>query len=249
MIKFKKEITPKQYRYKNTNDFAEFAFYWEFCPYRAGTGVMGLVLTLSLEGFTDETLEDFKCYIDYPDLAKVMDKIIKDNGGYIFEDSPASAGFTFSQKDCLFNFIKSTTDILIKNGIVPFDGIDRVSAFPSLEYATNMLSYLFDEDCTLLEIEDYMKECAGVYGNYNEVVDFMELPCTSDQQFDVIKDADNSEFLKKWHEYLKNFNDTHETTSIPKSLREDLEKFKKGTTADVATEVSSDYNNFSSMWM
>ena len=151
----------------------------------------------------------------------------------------------------MFEFISDVAKRMNYEGIGPFNGIDRCSAFPSVEYATDMLTYLFNEDCSLLEVEDHMLASAGMTGTYDEICGFTELPCTSCQKFDLMKDTDVSDFFKKWDEYLVEFQKTHEESSIPSKLNRELKRIQKNNKPDVNTteEVSNEYTNFSSLWM
>lgn len=246
-----KKFTPKQFEYKVSNEYGEFSYYWAFCSYERGEGYVKLVLNIDLEGFTEDSLEEFKSYIDYPQLAKVLEDIVKEYDGTILTDQPASFGFAFCRKDKLFDFISDVASRLNYEGIGPFNGIDRCSAFPSIEYATDMLTYVLGEDCSLPEIEDHMLASAGMTGTYDEICGFTELPCVSDQKFNCCTDTDLTDFFKKWDEYLVEFQKTHAESSVPSKLNRELKKLQKNNKPDVNTteEVSSDYQHFSSLWM
>jgi len=246
-----KKFTPKQFEYKVSNEYGEFSYYWAFCSYEAGEGYVKLVLNVDLEGYTEDSLENFKSYLDYPQLAKVLDGIIKDYDGCILTDNPASFGFVFCKKDKMFEFIADVAKRMNREGIGPFNGIDRCSAFPSIEYATDMLTYLFNEDCSLNEVEEHMLASAGMSGSYEEVCGFTELPCRTEQKFDLTKDTDVTDFLRQWADYLENFRKTHEESSIPTKLNCELKKIQKNDKSSVSTteEVSNSYQNFSSLWM
>ena len=114
-----------------------------------------------------------------------------------------------------------------------------------------MLTYLFKEDCSLPEVEDHMLASAGMTGTYDAICGFPELPCTSCQKFDLMKDTDVSDFFKKWDEYLVEFQKTHEESSVPSKLNREIKRIQKNSKPDVNTteEVSKDYTNFASLWM
>ena len=246
-----KKFTPRQFEYKVSNEYGEFSYYWAFCSYERGEGYVKLVLNIDLEGYTEDSLSDFKNYLDYPNLAKVVESIVKDYDGVILTDNPASFGFAFCKKDKMFEFISDVAKRMNYEGIGPFNGIDRCSAFPSVEYATDMLTYLFNEDCSLPEVEDHMLASAGMTGTYDEICGFTELPCTSEQKFDLMKDTDVSDFFKKWDEYLVEFQKTHEESSVPSKLNREIKRIQKNNKPDVNTteEVSREYTSFSSLWM
>lgn len=247
----KKKFLQKQFEYKKSGEYSEFMFSWAFCSYEQGEDYIKLVLNIDLSAYTDESLEVFTSYTDYPQLAKILDRIVADYKGLIFCDSAAGFGFALHSKDELFNFIEDVSKRLCGWGIKPMPNIDRCSAFPSVEYATAMFSYCLGEDCSLLEVEDYMLYCAGMRGSYDEICDFMTLPCKSDQKFCVCKDTDMSEFYSRWQDYIAKFNTEHDESMLPASVKSALKQAYEAASAHVSTpeEVSSSYNNFSNMWM
>ena len=244
-------FNPTQYQYKSSNDYGEFSYYWAFCSYDIGDSYVKLVLNIDLEGYTEDDIANFKNYADYPKLAKILEDIVVDYEGQILTDNPASFGFAFEHKKDMFDFISDVAKRMNVNGIGPFNGIDRCSAFPSAEYATDMFTYLFNEDCSILEVEEHMAKAAGVPKNfYEEVCGFTQLPVKSEQKFDVLKNTDVSDFLNKWAEYLHKFNESHKESCMPTKLCCDLKKMQRTNKPEIPTteEVSKDYSNFSSMW-
>lgn len=241
---------PKQFEFKTSNEYGEFSYYWAFCSYEHGEGYVKLVLNIDLEGYTDDSIKDFTSYLNYPQLASILEKIVKDYNGFILTDSAAAFGFTFSKKNSMFNFIKDVANRMTMEGIGPFNGIDRCSAFPSIEYATDMLTYLFNEDCSLLEVEEHMLASAGMYGRYDELCGFTELPCCTSQKFDLLKDTDVSDFLKAWDEYLVQYNKEHAEIQLPNKVSNELKRIQKCSKPSIplTSEVSENYKNFQSMW-
>ena len=243
------KITPQQYEYKVSNEYGEFSYFWSFCSYSRGEKYVKLVLNIDLEGYTDEVLKDFKTYLDYPELAMILDKIVVDYSGLILSDVAAGFGFIFWEKAEMFKFIFDVSKRMAYAGITPFNGLDRCSAFPSIEYATDMLTYLLNEDCSLLEVEKHMAKSAGITGYYDEICEFMELPCVSCQKFDAARDTDLSYFFQKWDEYLAGVSEKQEISS--KINTECLKRLQRNNKPNlpVAEEVSNAYNNFQSLWM
>lgn len=245
-----KQFTPKQFEYRTSNEYGEFSYYWSFCSYERGEGYVKLVLTVDLEGYTEDSISEFKDYSDYPELAAILESIIVRHEGVILPELPAAFGFCFYKKSDMFNFIQEVSKIMSNAGVGPFNGIDRCSAFPSAEYATDMLTYLFKEDCSLKEVEEHMLASAGMYGSYNEICGFTELPVTSCQKFDLLKDTDVSKFFKEWDEYLTKYYNEHEDRPVSTKLNRNLKKLQKQTQQRVNTteERSSEYSSFSSLW-
>ena len=248
MAKTRYEFTPTQYKNKYYDEYAEFGYYWSFKPYKSGDGLVGLVLNVEMLSNTSENGK-FESYLDFTGLKIIIDELVSEYEGDILQDGK-SFMFYFSRKKCMLNFIKVVSETLNKAGIQPSGKIDRCSSFPSAEYATDMFSYVLNDDCSLKDIEDCMLDSAGLYGAYDEYSNFMGLPITSKQKFRIHESTDTSYYLDNYDKYLREFEEKKSAGSIPNIMKEKINKYNKSKTVNTPTdsEISDDYLKFSKMW-
>lgn len=248
MAKTRYKFTPTQYKNKYYDEYAEFGYYWSFKPYKSGDGFVGLVLNVEMLNNTSRNGK-FESYLDFTGLKIIIDELVSEYEGDILQDGK-SFMFHFSHKKCMLNFIKHTSSTLNEAGIKPSGKIDRCSSFPSAKYATDMFSYIFNDDCSLVDVEKCMLDSAGLYEPYDEYSSFMDLPVTDKQEFRINRSTDTSYYLDNYDKYLREFAEKKSASSIPSSMQERINKYHRSKTVKTPTssEISEGYQDFSRMW-
>lgn len=183
----------KNTRLFKSNDGQEvaFSYNWAFSRYHAGDNALCIMIDILA---TDEYDESF-VWVDFPELVEMVNTTCKKYGG-IISDEDNSLKFHFNDYDMLLEFITTTSRTLKEAGVIASHNISRLPAFPSLEYANEMLQYLFDSPVTLNDIEQHMAICAGLpVGCYTEIL-FGNFPLTSAEKFDSTT-TNNLKYIEK----------------------------------------------------
>ena len=205
-MKFFNTLTPQPKKFKDaiTGDEHGMIYTFGYVPYTCGEDY-GKILVEIQPDIKLVTKEDVdKCLTSssfcdhYPEVIKIVDILKTECNGELLKPAnvPPMIMFKFTSKVDLFVTIKLVSQILLHHGIAPNKRVVRSVAFPSIEYATDYLSYVTKSDCSMLEVDAYIAECAGCRGEvFEEGSPIRELPCVSKQKFDPQNSTDPTEVL------------------------------------------------------
>ena len=246
MNKFK----TKQFAHRDGLGYGEFSYFWSYWPYNVGDTKVSLSFNIDLEGYTDDAIANFDSYIDYPDLAGIIERIVLEEGGLVLP-AKASFKFCFTDKKTMLNFIHKVNKTLRSKGIIPYEKIDRCSAFPSATYATNFFPFVFGESCSIAEIDEAMMDGAnkGLFNKaWGDLCNFTDLPCDSKEKFDPMKNTDVTGFLDNWDKHIKDVIKKH--SEYPDKLNLAITTYERDKRMGVTEveNISDRYNSFQGMW-
>lgn len=87
-----------------------------------------------------------------------------------------------TNKADFFRGVQVLIDFCKDNGITPTKAIDR-TACPSVEYMNDWLEYVFEENFSMLELEDTLANMSGLKQPYKDLFSQSTVPISSSEEF------------------------------------------------------------------
>lgn len=177
---------------------AVFKYWWAFEPYDSSDRTFKLSLNVTPvkgEGLDSSLDEDH--FLCFPELITVLAKLQKKYNGEISAKDYRDVTYSFNNVDFLFEFINTASAVMRVNGIPADIVIDRAVAFPSVEYANDMIAYTLKSDISLMDIERHMLSSArlGITMYQEFITGDRSIPISSHIKFDPEKTLCIKEYL------------------------------------------------------
>lgn len=167
------------------NNEVEFKYTWRFVPYDTKSPKFRLALHI-----TPSTLYEFKTYKDFPELEKVISKILKVGRGVSSKLVPAIIMYEFDKKHSdVIETIENVKKVLKEAGIQQGKYVDLYSGFPNIFYGEEYLAHTVGScKASLTDI------ISAMVGKVDVREQFGTMPVVGTQKFDEFTDTD-TEYL------------------------------------------------------
>lgn len=240
---------------------AVFKYRWVYGSYTAkdkNVGLMVSIMPIKHENYTDKLHWGDRTLFKELDLA--LRKLAVKFGGKFLQSNFADLSFKVSSVDQYKQIVFEVSSVMRTLGVVAEPCIDRLTGFPSVEYADSCLQYVLnDRDVTMFELEDYMIQQAKLpIKRYDEALIHTDLPLKSEQVFNKDEDCDGDYFIEALRKDVTLIGQEVETDAkkicqawdMLTAMQKKCEAAKRPRTQIRTTEnTSEEYKNFSSAWM
>lgn len=167
------------------NNETEFKYTWRFVPYDTKSPKFRLALHI-----TPTSIYEFKTYKDFPELEKVISRILKLGRGVSSKLVPAIVLYEFDKEhNDIIDTINEVKEILNEAGIQQGKYVDLYSGFPNIFYGEEYLSHTVG--CYKATLTDII---SAMVGKVDVREQFGTMPVVGTQKFDEYADTD-TEYL------------------------------------------------------
>lgn len=213
-----------------TNTQPKFKYMFRFRPYTTNTKSVKVCLQINPLN-KDDSCSSLDSIIEYMNKGEDCIQLKKFPCTYMYE---------FKTKSKLKEFIEKARTLLEDKQIVSNGIVDILGAFPSAEYATDCLTYLFLEDTSIMEVMNWL----GYKDDY-----FGELPVHSTQKFCQDSNTDYQYMTQYFKDRIATINDELDVLANAITDALDRHNVQKSIRGIATPEYTDRTRDFQEMWM